>query len=39
MDQHDVAKDGRDAEGGKKVLRLALAKEIATKINAIGDFC
>jgi len=36
MDQRDVAKDGRNAEGGEKVLRLA--KKKVSQISASGDF-
>jgi len=37
-DQRDDEKDGRDAEGGEKVLPVRLANEKANKINASGDF-
>jgi len=36
MDQRDVAKDGRNAEGGEKVLRLA--KKKVSQISASGTF-
>ena len=38
MDQRDVAKDGRNVEGGEKFLRLAKIYIYISQISASGDF-